>query len=142
MNVSAPKFDQKNKPQKRARSMNMAELVEALEASVALPTRIRNKDDEVESDYESGDDADNYYYRTPINQDDQECHQQECEREVCKRRYTRVVEDLVEPRRESPIPTMRRYKKPDKRRINAKRRIARFYPSTNDVEMSADSLDY
>lgn len=134
MNVSAPKFDQKNKPQKRARSMNMAELVEALEASVALPTRIRNEDDEVESDYESGDDADNYYYRTPINQ--------ECEREVGKRRDVRVVEDLVEPSRESPIPNMRRYKKPDKRRIDAKRRIARFYASTNDVEMSADSLDY
>lgn len=131
MDVSEPEIVKKNKTTKRVRSLNMAELMEALESSVALPTRIPNKDNECESDYESGDDADNYYYRTSIDQDfqdDQVCYQQESERKCCKKRDVRVVVDMDVPDQELPIPTMRRYTKPDKRRINVKRRIARFYP--------------
>lgn len=137
MNVSAPKFkfDQKPKSKKRARSMDMAELVEALEASVAQPTRIPNEDDEIESDYEYDDDDDNYYDYTPIDQ--------EYERQVSKKRDTRVVEEsLVKPSRVLPVPNIRRYKKTDKRRIDARKRLARFYASAEDVEMSADGLNY
>lgn len=126
MNSSAPK----PKSKKRAREIDMFGLMDALESSVALPKEVPF---ELKYSDSSSEDSDDDYIES-VN------IEPEFIRPTIKKRNTQETDKTSHGQ---TFPTInRRYRNPDRRRIDAPKRIARYYSPKNDVKMDTYGVEY